>query len=70
VDGARLFLTVPSYRTRCNGHSLEYGKIFTNVRKNFLTVTEQWNKVHKAVVKPPSLEIFMILLGTFLCNLL
>jgi len=39
VDGAGLFLTVPSDRTRGNEHKLERSKFHLNMRKNFFTVS-------------------------------
>jgi len=55
VDEARLFLTVPTDRTRGNGHTLEHRKFRTNTRKNFfiLGVTEQCNKMPREVVESP-----------------
>lgn len=57
MNEARLFLTVPSDRTRGNGHTLEYRKFRTNIRKNFfiLGVTEQCNKMPTEIVESPSL---------------
>jgi len=59
-DGARLFLVVPSDRTRGNGHKLKPGKLQLNMRKNFfpLRVTESWPKLPREIVEFPSLEIF------------
>ena len=39
VDGASLFSTVTSNRTGVNMHKLEYKKFYTNIRKNFLSLT-------------------------------
>ena len=54
-------------RTRGNGHKLKRRKFCTNVCKNFFTVRvmEHWNRLPRAVVDSPSLEIFK----TYLCNL-
>jgi len=55
VDGAGLFLTVPSDRTRGNEHKLERSKFHLNMRKNFFTVTmtEHWNRLLKEIVGSP-----------------
>ena len=67
-DGARLFLVVPSHRTRDNGHKLQYRKSHVNTRKNFLTlrVMEHWNRLPREAVEPPSLEAFKPHLDAFL----
>jgi len=43
--GARLFLVVPSDRTRGSGHKLKHSGFLLNVRKRFLPVrvTEHWH---------------------------
>jgi len=70
-DGARLFLVVPSDRTRGNGRKLKPGKFQLNIRKNFfpLKVTEPWPRLPREVVESP-LEIFKPRLDVVLCSLL
>ncbi|PKU47515.1 hypothetical protein llap_2157 [Limosa lapponica baueri] len=59
-DGARLFLVVPSDRTRSNGHTLKHGKFPLNIRKHLFTVrvTKHWHRLPREVVESSSLEMF------------
>ena len=68
LDGARLFLVVPSNRTRGHWHKLEHGKFHRSMRKNFITlrVTEHLNKLPRGTVESPSLEVLKIHLDAFL----
>jgi len=64
--------SVPSDRTRGNGHKLKFRKLQLNMRKNFfpLRVTEHWNRLPREVVDSPSLEMFRTRLDGVLCSLL
>jgi len=71
-DGAKLFLVVPSDRTRGSEHKLKYRKFQLNMRKNFfpLRTTEHWNRLPREAVDSPTLEIFQTCLEVVLCSLL
>jgi len=47
VDCNRLFLAVPSNRTKGNGHKLEHKKFHMKMRNDFITLreTEHWNRL-------------------------
>lgn len=56
MTGTRLFLVVPSNRTK--RHKVECKKFHTNMQKNFtVRVPESWQGLHREVMESPSLEI-------------
>jgi len=59
MDEAGLFSVVRSDRTRSNGLKLEHRKFYTNTWMSFLVVRlmEHWNRLLRAVVESPSMEI-------------
>ena len=63
MDGARLFLVVPSSRTRGNGHEVEHEKSCFTVR-----MTELWSRLHTQAVDPPPMEILKAHLDAFCCR--
>ena len=66
VDRARLFLMMPSNKTRGNGYKLENKNFHRNIRKYFFTlmVTEHQNKLPREVVELLSLLVFKTHLDT------
>lgn len=67
---SRLFLVVPSSRTRGNRQRLMHRSSTWTWGRNSLWVTMHWNRLSRKVVESPSLEILKIHLDTILCHVL
>ena len=55
---------------RGSGQKLGQRKFHMNTGKNYLRITEHWNRLPREVVEFPSLEVFKNNLYAFLCSLL
>lgn len=63
-DTERFFFSVSIVRRRCNGHEMKHWRVSLKIRRSFL----HWHRLSRAVVEPPSMEIFKSYLDTLLNN--